>query len=490
MKPPPVCAHGAVARTREWVRLARSSRSRSARKRPVLAQLTVQTWRLPPGVSSAWTNSVMPRGTRGDMTIGDVRTVISARLVNGAFIGMYCAGLLLRTPWLAQTICWAVLLPSAIWLVFDRPSSVPGARPRPLYWLIVCGLAAYLACLIVATIAGGLQWERLPKQIFGAALCLTTVAAVGEASRYDPYFPRTLGRAISLAAGVAALLLLGTSFLDGSLVNGRLGGQPSINWVLNPNAVAAVYAISFAVVAGHGLRHDIRKLERVLAALIALLLLVVVVLTQSRSAMMGCLGVIGIVLLASSRPVRFCLGALAIAAVAAVMLIFPGWGASALLARGDSHRLALWGHFLQLSALNPWLGFGLNFDPRFRLGAEVIYTPHDIFVAALIRGGRLALVSLAIILGAAAWAVATAARGGWWLPITVLVAALGLSSVDHEMIPGTFSYYWYVFWLPLALAAAAGAIASDPSFRDRYRKAASDAASGVAAQTASPQEHL
>jgi hypothetical protein len=384
------------------------------------------------------------------------RHILAARLVGAAFIGMYCAGLLLRTPWLAQTICWVALLPAAIWLILERPLPVRDAQLRMPYWLIVGGLAGYIIVLLIATFAAGVEWQLLPKQTFGAALCLITVAAVGDASRYEYGFACLFGRWLVISAGVAALVLLGSSFLQGTLGQDRLIGLSTINWVLNSNAVAAVYATSFAVAAGHALRQDISQRERIATAVVGALLFSVVWLTGSRGALLGCIVAIIIILFASPKRISIIFAGLLIAAVAICALAFPGW-VSALLARGDSHRLALWFHFLQVSKHNFWLGYGLNFDPRFELNSEVIYTPHNIFLSALVRGGGIALVFLAVLLTGAIWAVVMAARMGWWLPMTVFLAAITLSTVDHEMIPGTFSYYWYVFWLPLSLAAAAGA---------------------------------
>jgi O-antigen ligase len=103
------------------------------------------------------------------------------------------------------------------------------------------------------------------------------------------------------------------------------------------------------------------------------------------------------------------------------------------------------------------LGYGLDFDVTFQIGRSPIHTPHNILLAALVRGGILALAALAAALIGAVAAAVAAARKGWWLPLVVLTSSLALSAVDHEMVPTSFGFYWYVFWLPLGLAAAAAA---------------------------------
>ena len=102
-----------------------------------------------------------------------------------------------------------------------------------------------------------------------------------------------------------------------------------------------------------------------------------------------------------------------------------------------------------------WLGRGLQSVPAFQSGCITIFTPHNILLAALLRGGVFGLLSLAAALLGAMAATVAAARRGWWLPVIVLASSLALSTVDHEMVPGLFGFYWYLFWLPLGLAAAA-----------------------------------
>jgi hypothetical protein len=144
---------------------------------------------------------------------------------------------------------------------------------------------------------------------------------------------------------------------------------------------------------------------------------------------------------------------LAVAAIATA-IAFPDW-VHAIVGRGDSSRIGLWRHYLELSRDRLWLGRGLDFDPHFRLGDTEIYTPHNILVAALVRSGLVGLSFLAVAMAGALLAALVAALRGWWLPLVVLASALTLSSVDHEMVPSAFGFYWYLFWLPLGLAAAA-----------------------------------
>jgi O-antigen ligase len=265
---------------------------------------------------------------------------------------------------------------------------------------------------------------------------------------------RYLGRWLSLATIAAAVMVVVGAIATGAFAQGRLHGVFGLNWVLNPNALAGVFAICFAVMVGHGTSQRISEQERAAVLIGSLLPLAVVLLTQSRGAMLGCAAGALVACLALRRRVTQVVFGLVLAAAVVIVLAFPGW-VQLLLMRGDSSRLAIWVHFLELARAKPWLGYGLDYDVTYKLGAGTIHTPHNILIAALVRGGVLGLLPLVVTLATAILAAVTAARRQWWLPLIVLTTALALSSVDHELLPTQFGFYWYLFWLPLGLAAAA-----------------------------------
>ena len=381
---------------------------------------------------------------------------IAARTVGIAFTAMLCAGLLSRKPWLSQTIDWAVLLPAGAWLLWLTGRvllSEPGRGSR--FLMIVAGLACYLAVLLLSTAAAGLQGEdSLRVHAWAAVLCISCVVMLAAAHRNDGKLPRYLGRSVSVAATISALILIAASLADGVLGHGRLQGVPAFNWVLNSNALGGVYAACFAVAVGHGLSRDISAKERGTAFALALLPLAIVVLTQSRGSLLGCVAALLVALLALPVRVSLAFSGLLVLAAALTAMAFPEL-VQLIFGRADSYRFALWLHYLELSRDRPLLGHGLDFDAAYKIGPLTIYTPHNILLAALVRGGILGLLSLAVALAGAVAASVAAARRGWWLPLTVLASSLALSMVDHEMLPTSFNFYWYLFWLPLGLAAAA-----------------------------------
>lgn len=403
----------------------------------------------------------------------------AARAVCVSFAAMFCGGLLYRSPWLAQTIGYFFLVPSAVWFVVQQRGDrwKAGMNMRSAYWLIVAGLACYLVVLLAATFApvnDYLPVQKPIKQLRGVLVCLVSVAAIGAAARHFSGFPKLLGRSLVASAFVAAAALLAMNYFQGTLGTTRLIGFPSINWVLNPNAVGAVYAACFAVAIGHLLHRGLTSAERAGALVAALLILTVILLTASRGAMLGGFAAMGIAVLVLSRRLAAAMVLLVALSGLVLYLQYPDW-VMTLIERGDANRIATWKHHLALGMEQPWLGRGLNFDIKFVLGdvnptfqrpqdllhplplqgIELIYTPHNIVIGAFVRGGVLAVVPQLLVWAVALWSCIGVARAGWYVPLMLVATTFTVCMVDHEMLPGSFSYYWYLFWLPLGVAAAA-----------------------------------
>jgi hypothetical protein len=386
-----------------------------------------------------------------------------ARVIGLALAAMFASGLVLRKPWLPQTLDWAIVLPGLLWMLARHRDTLAGAfRESRLLGAVTGALAAYFIVLVVSTLIGDAEGGRGPlRHAWTSALCLTAVLAFAIAGRWDDAFPRIFGRAVGACAAIGAIVLLVVYAQGGGTGLTRLEGVASLNWVLNSNAVGGMYAACFGVALGHALRRDIAWWERVLSLLAGALVLLVVVLTQSRGALFGCGAA---TLVASlSLPRRWQLtGGLVVVTVAAVAAyLFADW-IQLLLERGDGMRLGLWRHFVIIGLERPWLGRGLDFDTAFLLHEVPIMTPHNIVLASFVRGGVLGLAALVVAILVALAAAARAARRGWWMPIVVLAGTLTLSMVDHEAVPQTFGFYWYLFWMPLGLAAAGAIRPVDP----------------------------
>jgi O-antigen ligase len=323
------------------------------------------------------------------------------------------------------------------------------------YWLIVGGLSVYFLTLIASTISfEGTINARIGEELWVAFACVVVAALGAELIRRDAAFALKLARYLMLSATVAGVILLVTASAEGPLGSFRLHGYPDINYVLNPNAVGGVFAILFSLSLGHMLSRDRGRMELATTLAVAVLLITITFLTGSRSSMLACLLAIGLVPFALSPRLAIGVSGALVIAAAAIALAFPDWLGS-LLARGDSRRLDLWPVYFGMGLERPWTGYGLFFDQRIQIDGHTIYTPHNILLAAFIHGGVGACLALCLVLAAAALAALRAARCGWWLPATTFAAMIGLGSVDHEVLASTFSYLWYLFYLPIGLCAGA-----------------------------------
>lgn len=366
-----------------------------------------------------------------------------------AFIMMFAVGLLWDTPWLSQTIGYAVLLPAMLFLLPDL------RRPTPLLAVLLVGIGGFLAVLLVSTLAAGIEGQKsFGKLVAIAAVHFANCVAIGLAGRYDRALPLYLGRILGVAAAVAAAILLWLGAADVIFGQVQLRADTDFHWVLNPNAIGAVYALCFAAVVGHFVQRGLAPAERIVTLLVAALLLVAITLLQGRGAMIGCIGAILVTAFALPRRVTLTFFALLVLALAVLLIVAPEWGGY-FTTRGDGGRLAIWQHFLEVARERLWLGHGLNYDTRFDMGSYIAYTPHNTFVAALVRGGIAGLAFLLVAFAAAAIIGIAAARRGWWTPLIALATMLSMTMVDHELYPEPFSYYAYVYWLPLGLAAYA-----------------------------------
>ena len=105
-----------------------------------------------------------------------------------SFIATFAAGLLLRTPWLSQTIVWAVLTPGIILAMYRtwRQPSVDHQYPI-CFWVVVGGLASFFLFLLLATAVAEFPQQRgLEEYALYAGFCLLVTAAGGILTRRAP----------------------------------------------------------------------------------------------------------------------------------------------------------------------------------------------------------------------------------------------------------------------------------------------------------------
>jgi len=125
------------------------------------------------------------------------------------------------------------------------------------------------------------------------------------------------------------------------------------------------------------------------------------------------------------------------------------------ISRGDSYRLAAWGHFWPMALNRLWLGHGAAFDQS--AGPEVgigIDQPHNIYLSALLLGGMPGLLLLLALFGAAfraAWL--DWRRAGAIGPAMLCVYLFVNGLFDNAIYHANASWQWVHFWLPIGFIA-------------------------------------
>ncbi|MFV8819906.1 O-antigen ligase family protein [Haliea sp. E17] len=262
------------------------------------------------------------------------------------------------------------------------------------------------------------------------------------------------GRAVWLAAA-AALVSTVVWYLHNPFPDSRL--EP-LGVMHHPNKSGCAYGL-FLVLAIHQLRRSDARREKLMYLAAALILAGLVVLTQSRTALLAvCVGLFALVGRRAIAPV--------IATVAASWLLVavtPGlWNARVLL---FSFRPGIWAQVLSEVPDHFWFGHGYLVDTVVPAYGKLFSHAHNSYLATLRDGGAVGVVLLLVLL-------AVALRWGWQMrtrsgePIYLALLLYGALSLvlDYDRLLVHPTELWLFFWLPVALVMAVW-----PAYRERDR---------------------
>ncbi len=382
--------------------------------------------------------------------ISKIRVVTQRHaVVQRLYLASFCLIYLMPNIWAARTLFYYFVLPLALINL-----SLPLARSivsRPVF--ILSG--AFLLLLTLTSLAApDVSFKVVGYHLLNTVRVLLFVLITAELIEKDDAFLKTLVLCMAAAAAVAAVVNIVAYYgpYSGGLRSFavRLEGIPGISPYYNSNVVGAIFAIpcvaAFGLIGAHGLSRG----QNGAIMLLVLILLVAVVLTQSRGATLGVIAGLAVKALANgTRQQRIALAASAAGAL--VLIYFATPQLASMLDRGAGLRPGLWRHFLQMAWDNPWLGVGLTFD----VSIDNILTAHNIILSALVRGGVLAAALLVGILlfcfqrSFEAWR-----RGGLIMPFALMTAVTVMTMVDHEIIATSLGWEWLLFWLPVAMCLA------------------------------------
>lgn len=331
-------------------------------------------------------------------------------------------------------------------------------KMQPLHWRqpAVFALLGYFAFLIVNLLwspifSGEELGELLRKMLL--TLGFVGAVAIAVASYQEAVFARVLKLSVMLAA-LSAALSMALINLD-VLPMQRLIG---FGRALNANQSGTLYGV--ALVAAYYVFLRAPSKERLITGLCWMVLLVALLLTQSRGALLAAVAAQAVLTLLHPAMTWRKAGIAAAFAVLALWVVSTQVDWHAMLERMDGYRLFIWQDALaqQWSQAPLWgLGYRMPYQVTLPYG-ETIYQTHSIYVAALYQGGVLGLGALLWMLGAMlrqAWQLRAQVDVPLWLAL--LVNAVLLGAVDYDILIVNAGLEWLLFWLPIGTVVALGA---------------------------------
>lgn len=187
-------------------------------------------------------------------------------------------------------------------------------------------------------------------------------------------------------------------------------------------------------------------------------LILAMVLTQSRGPVLVMAGVIFLYLLATGRWKLALLLPLP-AVVYGLLLLAGGIEPGKWITRGSTHRLDIWlqSWLLVLENTKSFLiGQGIVTDYVFDLASGTsVKSPHNLFLANQLYGGLIATVLfLGLICATAKSAFLGFRRSGNFAVCALFLFGLGVGLFDYRTVLINLSQEWMSFWLPFLLVAA------------------------------------
>jgi O-antigen ligase len=374
------------------------------------------------------------------------------------YIAMLCLIYLVPNIWTARTLYNFIIMPLALVTIKPRELSVIVKTPAFL------ATAIYFLLLTAAGFAApDPSLHIIGKHVLYALLVLSfLVVTAALLHRGGERFIQICLLSLALAAAIEAAVNIAVYYhaSPGSLWTNRLQGIPGLSVYYNSNVMGDMYAVAFAASAAHLARCQDSVVEFALGALSAAILLLAVLLTGSRGALLGT-AASAAVLMALCASWRTRIGILLLVLCGVIGLYFLTPVVSTLAGRADSFRLLLWPAYVELAAKNPWLGYGLTFNTTVTLSNGVsILNAHDIYLSAMIRGGFASAIALLVVVVASihqAWRGWRVARTP--LALGLLACALAVTAVDYEILATPLGWPWVLLWFPVGTSLGVGAIA-------------------------------
>ena len=293
------------------------------------------------------------------------------------------------------------------------------------------------------------------SQVTRALLVFTFVVCIAESVQVD-WFLRRLTQVTAVCGTFAAAAAIAAFFIE-LPDDGRLNGLGQLD-------THVMAAMAYAVAAVCGLawlasRDDRTVMGWISGACVAVLV-VAVVLTGSRNAMVCMVFALGCLVIAdrvdTARGFVLAAGSLALALLTVLMAAYwlvPG-AADAILPRGMSFRPAIWMDYAaRIRVDGMWFGLGVLTPDLIQVGGYDVLHPHNLYLAVAHQSGLLGLALMATV-------IAVSSRtlfkhyGEPEAKLGLAVWALSLPGYlldGHELVDKV-GWTWLLFWLPVGIA--------------------------------------
>ena len=317
-------------------------------------------------------------------------------------------------------------------------------------WTVRAGLAFLVFMVLTPLWTGGIGDPNWPGAVLASAAVATFVLITAHFASAEPNYQDRLFK-------ILAVLMLATALYSAI-------GEYRSHWFSdrliimpwdNPDTGAAVVGLLLVgMAAGPGMNAEEWPGVRMLYWAVAVLLALLLFMTQTRAAMMGVVAAAFACVLVRPPKLRQAAiwGAGAAVLIGLVLFIFRG-----LLMRGDAGRGELIADFWHLVQDRFLLGLGVQTQGRILVWHDGAYleAPHNMLMTALVYGGVIAVALLAafyVVMIAAG--IRSGRRGLSLAPLAMAayVAVHGLFETVYVTAPG---WQWLYLWLPVGLIAGA-----------------------------------
>jgi len=320
---------------------------------------------------------------------------------------------------------------------------------------VLAGLLLLFATYMTTTLLWTADFEAVAAlQTLGLAICVLGFCFVSGYLwvRHAELMDRLAHRATWLAAG-AALVSIIVWYISHPFPISRL--EP-LGVMHHQNKAGSAYGV-FLVLCMHYIFTERGRDNRAVYSALALVLLSLVVLTQSRTAMTAVC--VGLVVLVGYRA--FAVAVVGMAALWALMASNPEVWVKRV---GDfSFRPGIWEQVLVDMQGYWWFGHGYLVDPRVPAYGRLFDHAHNAYLATLRDGGLVGLMLLVAILGVALhWAWQLYRLRGERIYLALLLYGMTSVAMDYDRLLLEPRELWLFFWLPVALIMASHPVRHEP----------------------------